>query len=80
MSINFQQLGHSRAPFPGVLGSLRSMICQADADAARLQAELSGLQRRLGTRDENPGDLERATEVAHKLSNLICAILLARDL
>ena len=75
-----QRIDRTRALYPGPLRPLKDVICQADAAAARLQTELLGLQRRLGTHDEHPGDFERASEVAHKLSNAICAILLARDL
>jgi hypothetical protein len=49
------------------------------ADAPTIEHEIAELQRRLGTPQEKPGDLERANKAAHQLANMMCTALLIGD-
>lgn len=60
---------------------LRPGATRAEIDAfvrqrslAQLQAQLHVLQRRLGSPDEIPGDVECAQLLAHRINNLLTAI------
>ena len=48
-------------------------------DAARLEAELRGIQARLGTPAEAPYDFACAQAIAHRLNNLITTRILRRN-
>lgn len=77
LALHASATGSSPAP---CRRSLMEQICQCDAAAARLRNEISRIQQRLGTAAERPGDLEHAHSAAHRLSNLMTAVLLTRDL
>lgn len=49
-------------------------------DQTELGVMLATIQGRLGTRDENPGDLNEAQAIAHQLNNLRTSQYLQRDL
>ena len=70
----------SRAPFPVRRQSLHEIVRRANADAPVLEKELREIQRRLGTRDEQPGDIDRASAVGHQLTNLMCLALLMQGM
>jgi hypothetical protein len=70
----------SRAPFPARRQSLQEMVHRANSDAPMLEQELKEIQRRLGTPDERPGDLERASAVGHQLTNLMCLAVLMQGM
>ena len=52
------------------------IVRKLDADAAQLEQEVARVQARLGTADEQPGDLERVRVTGHRLSNLMCLAVL----
>ena len=68
------------APAAPRSGSLFAAVRDAVPGIGSLQCELAGLQRRLGTSLEQPGDFTRVREVAHKLNNLLCVSLLRNQL
>jgi hypothetical protein len=70
----------SYAPFPLFRQALTEAVRKVHADAPVMELELTDLQRRLGTTNEKAGDFERAELVGHRLSNLMCIVLLSRDL
>lgn len=51
----------------------REAIIRAIAD---LRKELGVLQERLGTPDEHAADVDRASEIVHKINNLTAAMAL----
>lgn len=51
----------------------REAIIRAIAD---LRKELGVLQERLGTPDEHSSDVDRASEIVHKINNLTAAMAL----
>jgi hypothetical protein len=70
----------SRAPFPLRRKNLMEIVRNLDGDAARLEQEIARIQKRLGTADEEPGDLDRAKVAGHRLSNLMCLAVLMQGL
>lgn len=70
----------SRAPFPLRRRNLMEIVRNLDTDAALLEQEIARIQRRLGTDDEQPGDLDRAKIAGHRLSNLMCLAVLMQGL
>ncbi len=50
------------------------------AKAPMIEHEIAELQRRLGTPQERPDDLERANKAAHQLANMMCMALLIGDI
>lgn len=66
----------SRAPFPMRRRNLMEIVRKLDTDAAQLEQEVARVQARLGTADEQPGDLERVRVTGHRLSNLMCLAVL----
>ena len=59
--------------------SLMDTVAGVYPVASALEREIGEIQARLGTSGELPEDLERAKVAAHRLSNMICAALLMRD-
>lgn len=51
-----------------------------DRMAMEISLRLESLQRRLGTPNEQPGDVRHAQDLAHELNNLRTAITLVDDL
>lgn len=70
----------SQAPFPVRRQSLQEMVERAHIDAPKLEKELREIQRRLGTAEEQPGDVDRASSVGHQLTNLMCLVVLMQGL
>jgi hypothetical protein len=57
---------------------LMEAVSRQFAKAPSLEREVTEIQRRLGTPDERPGDLERAKVRADELANMMCSVLLLR--
>lgn len=68
------------APAASHCGSLFAAARGTVPGVWSLQHELAELQRRLGTALEQPDDLRRVREVAHKLNNLLCVAMLRDQL
>jgi hypothetical protein len=64
------------APAPRVLIKAAGRFCP---DAPARVRELAEIQRRLGTRHEQPGDLDRVNALARQLSNLLYAAFMMED-
>jgi hypothetical protein len=69
----------SGAPFPIRRLSLLETVRRSTSDGPVLERELVEIQRRLGTAAEQSGDVDRATEIGHKLTNLIWMALLMEE-
>ena len=59
--------------------TLMEVVSKQFSQAPQLQMEIREIQRRLGTAEERPEDLERAKITAHKLANMMCSVLLLRN-
>jgi len=70
----------SRAPFQNLRQGLREVVRRIYADAPVLEQELKEIQRRLGTPDERPEDMTRATVIGHELTNMMCLAVLMREM
>jgi hypothetical protein len=70
----------SRAPFPLRRQNLMEIVRSIDADAVQLEQEITRIQQRLGSPDEQPDDLDRAKVAGHRLSNLMCLAVLMQGL
>lgn len=70
----------SRAPFPLRRRNLMEIVRNIDVDAALLEQEIARIQKRLGTQDEQPGDVDRVRVAGHRLSNLMCLAVLMQGL
>jgi hypothetical protein len=57
---------------------LMEAVSRQFSQAPLIELELAEIQRRLGTPQERPDDLERAKSAAHQLANMVCAALLLR--
>lgn len=60
--------------------ALMDAVSRQFANAPVIEREVAEIQRRLGTSDERPGDLERAKMAAHQLANMMCTALLLRSI
>jgi hypothetical protein len=74
--------GGPETAYPAALryGSLFEAARRSVPGVSSLQHELVELQRRLGTAREQPDDLRRVREAAHKLNNLLCVAMLRDQL
>ena len=70
----------SRAPFQQLRHGLRDVVRRIYAEAPGLEQELKEIQRRLGTPDERPDDMERAAVIGHELTNMMCLAVLVQGL
>jgi hypothetical protein len=70
----------SGAPFQCLRQGLREVVRHIYSDAPVLEQELKGIQRRLGTPDEQPGDMVRVVELGHQLTNMMCLAVLMQGL
>lgn len=59
--------------------ALMEAVSRQYSQAPMIEQEIVDLQRRLGTPQERPDDLDRAKRAAHQLANMICTALLIRD-
>jgi hypothetical protein len=69
----------SQAPFLSLRQGPRDLVRQINSDAPKLEQELKGIQQRLGTPQEKPGDMKRGAEIGHLLTNMMCLALLVRE-
>ena len=60
--------------------ALMEAVSRQFSNAPLIEREVAEIQRRLGTPDERPGDMERAKQDAHQLANMLCTALLLRSL
>jgi len=51
-------------------------LCAKSPEAWILRKDLDEIQKRLGGPAERPDDEKRAGVIAHKLNNMLCAVLL----
>jgi hypothetical protein len=58
---------------------LMEAVSRQFSQAPLIEREITEIQRRLGTPDERPDDMERAKASAHKLANMMCSVLLLRN-
>lgn len=58
---------------------LMEAVVRQFSRAPMLQDEIADIQRRLGTPQEQPEDLERANRAAHQLANMMCTALLLKE-
>jgi hypothetical protein len=67
------------APVTPQRRALMDAVNRQFSHAPVIEREISEIQRRLGTPDERPDDMDRAKEAAHQLANMLCTALLLRD-
>ena len=57
--------------------ALVAILCARSPEARLLQQELKEIQGRLGRPTELPDDGKQAGVIAHKLNNMLCALVLS---
>ena len=70
----------SGAPFQYLRKGLREVVRRIYSDAPVLEQELKGIQQRLGTPEERPGDMARVVVIGHQLTNMMCLAALMQGL
>ena len=70
--------GESRSPFPLRRQILMGMIRGLDPEVPHFESEIRAIAARLGTANEQPGDMERVRVIAHRLGDLMCLAVLAQ--
>ena len=70
----------SQAPFQHLRQTFREIVRRLHSDAPVLERELQEIQARLGTPFERPTDVEDATSIGHRLTNLMCLAVMAKGL
>jgi len=70
----------SGAPFQYLRQGLRGVVRRIYSDAPVLEQELKVIQRRLGTPEEQPGDMARVVVIGHQLTNMMCLAVLMQGL
>jgi hypothetical protein len=59
--------------------ALMDAVNRQFSHAPVIEREIVEIQRRLGTPNERPDDMDRAKIVTHQLANMLCTTLLLRD-
>ena len=70
----------SGAPFQFLRQGLRGVVRRIYSEAPGLEQELKGIQKRLGTPEEQPGDMARVVVIGHQLTNMMCLAVLVQGL
>ncbi len=70
----------SRAPFQQLRQGVQEVVRRIYANAPLLEQELKIIQSRLGTPNEQPDDMVRATAIGHELTNMMCLAVLMQGL
>ena len=70
----------SRPPFQNLRQGLREIVRRIYADAPALEEELKRIQKRLGTTDEQAGDMPRVIAIGHKLTNMMWLAILMQGM